>query len=458
MDEKKFIKKRTAILAISYLSAAVLVLAVLFGVSHERARRYELYAANNCQHAFDELVTAVGELDAALQKSVYATSPEMMGAVCTEIFGKAMTAQMSLGVLPFSTQELERTSGFISRVGDYAFSLSRNAARGQGYTQEEIENLRSLSDTAGVLAQNLKGMQTDMSLGVISMDELYAAERRLDETEDAAVPATVGGSMRLIEKEFPETPTLIYDGPFSEHIVSGSHKALEGLEMVDENRAREVAADFLAVPKTRVYPLGESAGDIPSWNFAYDADGATTTVAVTKEGGKVLGMLSSRPVGERKVSPEAALEKAKSFLRAKGYANMAETYSMCQGNILTANFAFVQEGVRCYSDLVKVSVAMDTGKVCAFEAKGYLSSHYWRDLPEKAVSEETAREKVSPLLTVLSARTALVPSDGKYETLCYEFTCQAEDERKYLIYVDAVSGEQEKILILLEDENGTLTL
>ena len=55
----------------------------------------------------------------------------MISAVCTDVFGKAMTAQMSLGALPFSTQELEKTAGFISRVGDYAYSLSR---AGREYT------------------------------------------------------------------------------------------------------------------------------------------------------------------------------------------------------------------------------------------------------------------------------------------------------------------------------------
>ena len=48
--------------------------------------------------------------------------------------------------------------------------------------------------------------------------------------------------------------------------------------------------------------------------------------------------------------------------------------------------------------------------------------------------------------------------DGKYEILCHEFKCEAEDGRHYIIYVNAVTGEQEKILILLEDENGALTL
>ena len=50
------------------------------------------------------------------------------------------------------------------------------------------------------------------------MDELDDAERRLDEAEESAVPETLSGGMRLIEEEFPEIPSLIYDGPFSEHI------------------------------------------------------------------------------------------------------------------------------------------------------------------------------------------------------------------------------------------------
>ena len=53
---------------------------------------------------------------------------------------------------------------------------------------------------------------------------------------------------------------------------------------------------------------------------------------------------------------------------------------------------------------------------------------------------------------------ALVPSDGKYERLCYEFKCQDENERHCIIYVNAETGEQEKILILIEDETGALTI
>ena len=61
-------------------------------------------------------------------------------------------------------------------------------------------------------------------------------------------------------------------------------------------------------------------------------------------------------------------------------------------------------------------------------------------------------------LTLLSEQPALVPSGGRYERLCWELKCSGEDERHCLIYVNAETGEQEKILLLLEDETGTLAI
>ena len=57
-----------------------------------------------------------------------------------------------------------------------------------------------------------------------------------------------------------------------------------------------------------------------------------------------------------------------------------------------------------------------------------------------------------------SCRLALIPTAGKYERLCYEFVCADTNGGEYIIYVNAENGQQEKILILLEDENGSLTI
>ena len=449
---------RPMIRLVSYLTAAVVAFGILAGVWYERAKTYKRYVDNSYQHAFDEMVTAIGEVDAALQKAALATSAGMAGNLCTEIFGKAMTAQMSIGALPWSSQELEQTAGFVSRVGDYALSLSRAAAKGQGLTEEQIGNLTKLSETASLLSLNLKGLQSDLQAGRLSLTELEQAQDTLDDAEHSQI-GSAGDSIRLIEQEFPEIPSLIYDGPFSEHLTGAGAKALEGAEEVDKEAARDLAAGFLGLSRSRISFAGDTGGEIPCRLFTADGEsGATDYIAVTNVGGKVLSLLSSRPVGSASVDADTAVETAKRFLNDAGYTDMAETYHMTQGNILTVNFAWRQGEVLCYSDLVKVSVALDTGRVCGFEARGYLTAHCRRVLPEVAVSAEDAGAKVPASLEVLSTQLALVPSDGKYETLCHEFKCQAPDGRHYIIYVNAVSGEQEKILILLEDESGTLTL
>lgn len=451
-------KKRTTIRALSYLSAAVLCLGVLACTGYAEARRYERAYRNNAAHAFGELVTAVGEMDAALEKSVLAVSPKMQSAVCTELFGKAMTAQMSLSALPWGAEELEHTADFISRVGDYAFSLSRAAASGAGYGDEQRASLRSLSETAGVLSQNLKSLQTDVQSGRLTLTELRRSAGQLSESQ-ADEPGWAGDSVRLIEQEFPEVPALVYDGPFSEHLRSASPRALEGLAEVTSEQARAAAAAFLGVAKPQVRLTGETEGDLPCYTLAADdAGGATAYVSVTKQGGKILAMLSSRPVGSTRVSAEQAVAAARDKLAACGFAGMEETYYMIQGGILTANFAYRQGEVLCYSDLIKVSIALDSGKVCGFEARGWIESHRERSLDAPVLTAEQARAAVPAGLTVLAEQLALVPSDGKYETLCRELKCAAEDDRHYLIYLNAATGEQEKILILLEDETGVLTI
>ena len=63
-----------------------------------------------------------------------------------------------------------------------------------------------------------------------------------------------------------------------------------------------------------------------------------------------------------------------------------------------------------------------------------------------------------PKLSVISHRTAVIPTDGGGEVLCYEYTCRAGNGRKVLVYINAVTAKEEQVLLLEENENGTLTI
>ena len=197
---------------------------------------------------------------------------------------------------------------------------------------------------------------------------------------------------------------------------------------------------------------------LPVYSFTAGAYGGSVTVEVTSPGGYVSYYENTRMINESTMSRDSAAEAAQSFLISRGYDNMVPTYSTVDSGALTVNFAYVQDGVICYNDLIKVTVAMDNGTIVGFEAKGYFMCHTGRDIPEPEVTGEDAKKLVIPDLNILSHAMAVIPTMGKNEVFCHEFKCENHDGRHYIIYVNAVTGNQENILILIEDENGTLTI
>ena len=60
--------------------------------------------------------------------------------------------------------------------------------------------------------------------------------------------------------------------------------------------------------------------------------------------------------------------------------------------------------------------------------------------------------------SVTDYRLALIPSPGQNELLTYEFKCLGRNNQNVLVYVNATTGEEEQILILVINENGVLTV
>ena len=52
---------------------------------------------------------------------------------------------------------------------------------------------------------------------------------------------------------------------------------------------------------------------------------------------------------------------------------------------------------------------------------------------------------------------AIIPKDNKTEVLTYEFKGTV-DEREFIVYINAETGREEDILIVLNTPNGILTI
>lgn len=451
-------KKSTAYWLISVL-ALISVVSAIYGVAmHKRVVRNERYLSASYQLAFTQFVTDVSDVDSALQKSLLVTSSPLAGAVCSEIYAKSSCAELALVSLPFSSSEFENTTSFLNIVGDYALALSQKSYQGESFSEEDRSNLRGLSETASTLTQNLMSIQENMGSSILDLEQYERSIRKGDEELEGGASQTLSDSMSLSEKEFPEIPSLIYDGPFSENLAQISPRYLEGKEEIDVSQGREIAANFLGIRGERVYPIAESSGKTPCHYYECELKGSPVTICVTKTGGAVMEVLGSRRVESSKLDTQEALDAAKKFMEKSGYTNMKESYYLVSNNVLTANFAYVQDEVVCYPDLIKVGIALDDGSLKSFEASGYITSHSERELPQAEVSQEEAQGKVIEGLNVLGVNTVIIPSAGKNEKFCYEFECEDSNQQKYLIYINAETGEQEKIFILIEDQNGTLTV
>ena len=140
---------------------------------------------------------------------------------------------------------------------------------------------------------------------------------------------------------------------------------------------------------------------------------------------------------------------------------MKETYYLKQNGIVTINYAYEQktlsgERIVMYPDLIKLKVALDTGEVLGIETQGYLNSHTERKIPENLISKEKAKEVLNKELQIESENLAIIPTEWKTEVLCWEFKGKVEDN-EFLLYINAETGKEEDILVIVNTPDGTLT-
>lgn len=445
-------KKRTRVLIFTCL-AVVFIATVGFAVQERaRAQQAERLLSNTYYHAFTELTTAAGELDSALQKVTYTTPGPLQDSLYQQIYAKALAAQYALGELPYASMELEQTAAFFAKTGDYAMSLTR------GGTSDAGEQLAALSKIAENLSVSLNQLQGELEAGALDLDRVTQAARQLSSAEESA-EVNGGVTFQTVESDFPELPSLVYDGPFSEHMSAAVPKALEGLSQVTAEEARERAAAFLNVSPGALTLASTGDGVLPTYSFTLPQDGGTGYIEVTRQGGQVLSYFQDRCPGQTSLSVEEAVSIAQNYLTAWAFPHMEPSYHIQREGLLTIHFAPVEQEVYSYPDLVKLTIALDNGKLLGYEAHGYLYQHRVRSFPAPAVSQDAALAAVPGGVEVLSVQKALIPTQGgTEEVLTYEFKCQTAEDRHVLIYVNAETGLQQNILLLLEDESGTLAL
>ena len=453
IDWKNRLKKGHMLSIICVLGIIVTILGIIL---YKKQREFRQASENSYNQAFYELVDYVENVEVYLAKSLISTTPEHGAETLTNLWREANLAQSYLSMLPIESQELSNTEKFLNQVSDYSYSLSRKNIYNESLSEEDLNNLQELHGYSVELENTLNQLSEDLNNGRFQWGELkekgtIAFAKQVDNISKE--------SFGNLEENFHEYSGLIYDGAFSEHLTGVEKKGLVG-DDIDEETAKSKITEFIGEKNIKeINSLGyiENA-DIPVYEFSIkNQNDENINISISKKGGYVVYMNSNRDVNTEIISQEEANQKGQEFLINKGFSNMKATYYLKQDGIVTINYAYVQENVTVYSDLIKVKVALDNGEVLGIETTGYLNNHTTRDISNVKISKEEAKKTINKNLIIESESMAIIPTEWKTEILCYEFKGKVDD-REFLVYINAENGREEDILIIQDTPNGTLTM
>lgn len=414
------------------------------------------YLNNRNQMSFYELVGNVQNVEAMLSKGIVSNSPRQRMLIFSDVWQKANAAQENLSQVPISGASFTRTSKFLAQTADYTWSLAKKYSRGEAISSDEMGKLNELHRQAGFLASELLRIEKTASDGRLSWSEISSSADRNLKYQSLA------GGLQKIDKSMENFPTLIYDGPFSDHIAKRKPLGLTGA-MINKDKAASIAKGIVETGsniKYKVVRTDNVNGNIPAFRIhlvPVNKQTPLVIVDVSKKGGHVLSVLNTRDVGAAKLKKDQALNIAKKFLSDNKFDSMVPTYVIVQQNTAVVIFEYQQNKVLVYPDIMKVKVALDNGEVIGYEGTQFVMNHHNRKLPKPVVSMKQAEKALNPQLKIVSKRMAVIPLEDLNELMVYEFQGTINGDN-FIVYINTKTGQEEKILKVINTNGGPVTI
>lgn len=391
------------------------------------------------QREMTDVVSAMADIEVNLQKLLIASGASQSVNLLSETALLAQHVENGLSRLPLSHEAAAGAMKFAGQMGDYVMTLAAQVSGGGMLTTSDEAQIEQLLSACQGLNAHLSSVSEQLYTEPMGEIDLYA-----DASGDWPEAAITGDSGM-------DYPSLIYDGPFSDGRTAGTPKGLTGGRITRE-QAREAAARYAGTTADRVTDAADSGGQFEAFGFSAQTDRGTVSVQVTGQGGHLLWMMPEAAAFESRVGREECLRAAKLYLADMGFGEMEQCFVQEYDGMIVANFASIQDGVLLYPDQVKVQVSRETGTVVGAECSQYLMNHETRGDLSPALTVSQAQQTLSSRLRVQDARLCVIPTDGG-EKLCWEFRGDFAGAA-YYAYVDARTGEAEKILRVAQTGDG----
>ncbi|MEG2348677.1 MAG: germination protein YpeB [Clostridia bacterium] len=407
--------------------------------------------------AMYEAINYTNDIEVELAKLQITNTKKLTSTTLANIWRESNLAKANLVSLPVNQEDIISASKYLTQVSDFSYSLMNKVIMGDKITDDEYIQIKQIYENSRKFSDVMGKIYDELNTGRLKWDELEkVASKNLKENSNVEEVSNV----QKIGKTFQEYEGLIYDGAFSDHILSVKPKYIQDLKNYTIEDAINVINEMFGTKNIEyIKSNGISEGKIDLYEFLVKlkTDKNPRQISITKKGGKLFLMVGEKEVSEEKISIEEAKKRGSDFLKEIGIFDVKDTYYLKSQNMAMINYAAADENIVLYPDLVKVKVALDTGEVYSVEAQGYIYNHIKRKNMKPKISIEEARKKINKNISILSESLAIIPTESKNEILTYEFKGKI-DEREFLIYINAITAEEEKILLIINTPGGILTI
>lgn len=393
-----------------------------------------------------ELNSIVDNLDTNLAKARVANTRNEQVKLLSNVAIESEMAETLLERMPVDTQFTQNVTSFVNKMGDSAQSMLYSVASGKKLTDSQIATIEHMYKTNLQLKQSIN----ELTANCTGKEMLKAMRGKKDNLMLV--------SFGEMENNVVETPKEIHDGPFAENIKKVSAKNLAGLEEITCAQAEKLAAKYFESYKVSdVKCTGEvTAESLTCYNVTMQTKDGEMSAQLSKQGGKVVEFNSYKDCNDKNFSVERCVDIAQDFLKALGFKNMKAVWTSENGTTCNLNFAYEQNGVVIYPDMVKVKVCEERGIVTGMEGLAYVLNHTQRELGSAKISKSNAKAVLNGGFEAEGSRLCLIPVDGG-EVLCYEFYC-TYGGNDYYIYVDAATGNEVEVFTVIGTAQGKALL
>lgn len=431
---------------VSYIITGLVILIICALNSTRDVTNYKNQLELSYQQSLTELSECLDSVNTDLTKSLYSNSSGEIYDLSRDLYAQCSTAKNAISRLPVSQMELNNTYKFLSQASDYAQYIGQKIDKGQDISDKEHKNLSMLLEYAQKFSKAADEMVSIVEQGGKITDGQVSNKSEIN-------VSALSNSFSVSAKTFDDFPTLIYDGPFSDQVLNKKSELIKKADVKTKKECKEIAARALGVSTKRINYESNEQSKIPCYTYKC----GRYTIAITKQGGYVKSIIYSGLINDSQISENNAINIATDFLKNIGYDNMRESYYSTSDNICTICFAYCENDVYYYGDLIKCGVSMSDGTVVTLDATTYITNHIVRKAFSASLSAEECMLRVSPYLAINNVKKCVIPKESGTEEMCYEFTCTSKDTGEdALVYINTSTGREEDIMLMLKTDNGTL--